>query len=102
MIRPAARRPLFPYTTLFRSLAYTRMRKQDPKGDLGRNVRQQQVVKAIIKEGAKIQSITKLSDILDSLEDNVKTNLTLNEMKRIDRKSTRLNSSHVKISYAVF
>lgn len=67
------------------ALAYTRMRKQDPKGDLGRNVRQQQVVKAIIKEGAKIQSITKLSDILDSLEDNVKTNLTLNEMKRIQK-----------------
>jgi len=67
------------------ALAYTRMRKQDPKGDIGRNVRQQQVVKAIIKEGAKIQSITKLSDILDSLEDNVKTNLTLNEMKRIQK-----------------
>lgn len=68
-----------------KALAYTRMRKKDPKGDLGRNARQQQVIKAIIKEGASIQSITKLSDILNSLEDNVKTNLTFDEMKLIQK-----------------
>ncbi len=67
------------------ALAYTRMRKQDPKGDLGRNIRQQQVIKAIIKEGASIQSVTKLGDILNSLENNVKTNLTFDEMKRIQK-----------------
>lgn len=67
------------------ALAYSRMRYEDPKGDLGRNVRQQQIIKAIIKEGASFQSITKFGNILNSLEDNVKTNLTFDEMKQIQK-----------------
>lgn len=67
------------------ALAYSRMRYKDPKGDLGRNERQQQIIRAIIKKGASFQSITKLDDILNSLEDNVKTNLTFEEMKKIQK-----------------
>lgn len=67
------------------ALAYSRMRYEDPKGDLGRNVRQQQIIKAIIKEGASFKTITKFDDILDSLEENVKTNLLFDDMKKIQK-----------------
>lgn len=57
------------------ALAYVRMRKSDPRGDLGRNERQQQVIKKIIDEGTSFSSITKIDDILNDLGENVKTNI---------------------------
>lgn len=67
------------------ALAYSRMRYDDPKGDLGRNTRQQQVIRAIIKKGARFQTVTKIGNILDSLEENLTTNLTFDEMKTIQK-----------------
>ncbi|MGD6961109.1 LytR family transcriptional regulator [Fictibacillus phosphorivorans] len=67
------------------ALAYSRMRKQDTRGDLGRNDRQKQVITSIINEGAKVSSITKFDNILSILGDNVKTNMTFDEMKDIQK-----------------
>lgn len=58
------------------ALAYTRMRKEDPRGDFGRQDRQRQVIQGIINKGANISSITKFGDMFKVVEDNVKTNLT--------------------------
>lgn len=57
------------------ALAYVRMRKADPRGDHGRNERQQQVIKAIIDKGTSFSSITKIDDVMDDLGKNVKTNI---------------------------
>ncbi|KXG08985.1 Transcriptional regulator LytR [Anoxybacillus sp. P3H1B] len=57
------------------ALAYVRMRKSDPKGDLGRNERQRQVIKAIIEKGSSISSLSKLDDVINHLGDNVRTNI---------------------------
>lgn len=65
------------------ALAYVRMRKKDPDGDLGRNQRQRQVIKAVIDKGASVSSITKFGDVLDVISENVKTNMTFEEMKDI-------------------
>ena len=65
------------------ALAYTRMRKNDPRGDFGRNERQRQVINAVIKKGASFSSLTKFDDILATLGENVKTNMTFDEMKKI-------------------
>ncbi|MDA1476585.1 polyisoprenyl-teichoic acid--peptidoglycan teichoic acid transferase TagU [Bacillus changyiensis] len=62
------------------ALAYTRMRKQDPNGDFGRQDRQRQVIEGIINEGASISSVTKFSDMFNVIEKNVKTNLTFDDM----------------------
>jgi polyisoprenyl-teichoic acid--peptidoglycan teichoic acid transferase len=67
------------------ALAYSRMRYQDPKGDLGRNDRQRQVITSIIDKGARVSSITKFDNILDILSENVKTNMTFQEMKDIQK-----------------
>lgn len=57
------------------ALAYVRMRKSDPKGDMGRNERQQQVIKAIVSKSASFSSITKIDDLMEDLGENVKTNI---------------------------
>src|SRR5690606_39431445 len=87
------RSTLFPYTTLFRSvLVYTK----NGKGYVHDNI--PSAVEAIRKLSvAKGFQIDVSDDPAVFSEENLKQYTFL-----LDRKSTRLNSSHVKISYAVF
>jgi polyisoprenyl-teichoic acid--peptidoglycan teichoic acid transferase len=62
------------------ALAYVRMRKQDKRGDFGRQERQLQAIKAIANEAISIKSITRADDILGTVGDNIKTNISLHEM----------------------
>ncbi|WP_078594257.1 LCP family protein [Evansella clarkii] len=62
------------------ALAYVRMRKSDPRGDLGRGDRQKEVIEAIIRKSANFSSITKFGPIMDSLENNLHTNLSFNSI----------------------
>src|SRR3712207_8610906 len=90
MIRRPPRSTLFPYTTLFRSR----------------------------RERGKMEAAQFLRDLIEAVPYRIHTVLTDNGIQftarkrdiydgwhifdRVDRKSTRLNSSHANISYAVF
>jgi LCP family protein required for cell wall assembly len=65
------------------ALGFVRMRHEDPNGDFGRNQRQREVMTAIVNKAAKIQSIGSYTKILAALGNNVKTNMTFNDMKNI-------------------
>lgn len=71
------------------ALAYARMRKEDPRGDLGRNERQRQIVNGMIKEGAQLSSITRTQSILDALGNNIMTNLTFDNMVSLQQNYIR-------------
>ncbi|MBT2572009.1 LytR family transcriptional regulator [Planococcus sp. ISL-110] len=62
------------------ALGYVRMRKQDPEGDFGRQNRQKQVIQAIMKRGASVNSLLNYKGIFTALGDNVRTNMTFDEM----------------------
>src|SRR5690349_23384319 len=95
MLLPPPRSPLFPYTTLFRSSII-------------------RFVNQVLKDAIDLRA----SDIhLEPFEDELRIRYRIDgvlqdipvppQIKRfqpaiVDRKSTRLNSSHVEISYAVF
>lgn len=64
-----------------KALTYVRMRKEDPRGDLGRNERQRQVLEAVANKGQSVTSITRIGDYLDVVEENVRTNMTFDDMK---------------------
>jgi LCP family protein required for cell wall assembly len=66
-----------------KALKYSRMRKEDPRGDFGRQDRQKQIIEAIIEKGASFSSLTNYSDVLAAIGKNIKTNLTFDEMKEI-------------------
>src|SRR5690606_41413152 len=94
---PTVSRPppsrLFPYTTLFRSLpADCDCRYVVYCDDLAFNGQDEsyRTLKSVL-DGA-----------LDSEQDKLLVYATSNRRHLLDRKSTRLNPSHVKISYAVF
>src|SRR2546430_7600668 len=83
MIRRPPRSPLFPYTTLFRS--------SDSPAEIFRDNHKPRRLDPFTK--AQKQKLLQLRDaIVDSMAG----------VAQEDRKSTRLNSSHSQISYAVF
>lgn len=65
------------------TMAYVRMRKQDPNGDFGRTDRQRKVIQGIIERGASVGSVTKINDYIDVLGSNMKTNMDFNDMKAL-------------------
>lgn len=62
------------------ALSYARMRKADPRGDFGRQERQREVLSKVIKKAASFSTLSNYQDILGALENNIKTNLTLDEI----------------------
>src|SRR5699024_11598294 len=86
---------LFPYTTLFRSLIASNEFK--PKVINENEITLESILdgKLIFREeGSATRNI-----FVSEFE---KQDVSLSQLKTVDRKSTRLNSSHVSISYAVF
>src|SRR2546428_1607311 len=83
MIRRPPRSTLFPYTTLFRSLGHA---ADDPltAREIG------QLARFEIEEDDTLRVQPCMSPVWDTA------------IAMVDRKSTRLNSSHDQISYAVF
>ncbi|WP_245208001.1 LCP family glycopolymer transferase [Sediminibacillus dalangtanensis] len=65
------------------ALAYTRMRKKDPQGDLGRNERQRQVIQAALDQAANFSNFTKIGRILDIVGGNVRTNMKMENMRNV-------------------
>lgn len=57
------------------AMAYVQMRKKDPRGDFGRNDRQQQVVKAILQQSLTVANFNKIDDIVRSVGNNLKTSV---------------------------
>src|SRR5690349_23493113 len=81
MIRRPPRSTLFPYTTLFRSVKCRYAR---------------------LSEGKHMKEPTQF--LTNEKGEKTAVVISIEEYQRLleDRKSTRLNSSHVEISYAVF
>src|SRR3989442_3765096 len=93
MIRRPPRSTLFPYTTLFRS--HGRIVAQDTPRGLIRTHAPGTTVSVLLGGGqARI-------DVLPGVQTVQQANGEV-ILLTSDRKSTRLNSSHVRISYAVF
>lgn len=67
----------------FEALQFSRMRKQDPEGDLGRQKRQQMVIKAILDKVLTMGTVVNYKNILATLEDNVQLNMSLDEILSI-------------------
>lgn len=65
------------------ALGYLRMRYDDPKGDYGRQGRQRAVVTAVVKKALSLEGVTQYKTILNSLEDNMKTDMAFKDMQSI-------------------
>src|SRR3712207_8892448 len=87
MIRRPPRSTLFPYTTLFRSMVVGGLTLSDERrAHLGSDA---------LASALQVTNWNFLSVTVDELVPRL-------DESPLDRKSTRLNSSHANISYAVF
>jgi LCP family protein required for cell wall assembly len=66
------------------ALAYSRMRYSDPEGDYGRQKRQKQVIKAIVSKAMSSSTISNYKQILNTLQNNMQTDLSYNDMLTIE------------------
>ncbi|MFD1431273.1 LCP family glycopolymer transferase [Lacticaseibacillus yichunensis] len=62
------------------ALAFARMRDEDPQGDYGRQQRQQQVIKAILKKAVSVSTLANFKPLLKTLSTNIATNLSFDDM----------------------
>src|SRR5690606_40544804 len=89
LLSPPPTSPLFPYTTLFRS-----------PGDAFRSPLAE--ASSLIADADVVFGNLEASLSEDSTGQTAWQRNQMRASPSVDRKSTRLNSSHVKISYAVF
>ena len=67
-----------------KALTYMRSREQEGAGgDSGRQLRQQQVIEVVAKDGLQLGSLTKIDGIFKAAEDNVKTDLSLTQLNKM-------------------
>lgn len=80
------------------ALKYVRERHNDPEGDFGRAKRQQQVIGAIKDKAFSLGTflnVFAVNDLLDALGENVKTDMSLNDMTAFLKLATTLDTENV-------
>src|SRR3712207_8193675 len=101
MRRRPPRSTLFPYTTLFRS----RERAEHPENEAG-EARDEYAELEMLRHEADVEqwqiAIEPLDGGMQRRHHDPGISGAADDQQGVDRKSTRLNSSHATISYAVF
>lgn len=78
------------------ALQFVRMRHQDPAGDLGRNVRQQEVIKGIVDKITSLGTITKLDDLAEEIGKNVETNFKITQGPKLFSQLSGFSTSNIE------
>src|SRR2546427_5018135 len=102
MIRPPPRSTLFPYTPLFRSDVTAGFALEDPPAGPRQREVHHRLVRERVPRGFRVLEVLTRDDrpVLPGVQGPVAAAGPCTPGR--DRKSTRLNSSHSQISYAVF
>ena len=67
------------------ALSFVRMRYDDPSGDFGLQERKREVIQGVINRGASFSSLTRFGGVFAALGDNVRTDITFDEMLNIQK-----------------
>ncbi|MTB63655.1 LytR family transcriptional regulator [Streptococcus sp. zg-86] len=59
------------------ALVYSRMRYDDPEGDIGRQKRQREVIQAVVGKLLQLDGITQYKPILNAVSNNMRTNVAI-------------------------
>jgi LCP family protein required for cell wall assembly len=80
------------------ALQYVRERHSDPQGDFGRALRQQQVIQAVKSKLFSMDTffnVIKLNDVLNTLGDDIKTNVTFDDIDSFIKLSRQLDTQNI-------
>src|SRR5699024_11610900 len=101
-LRAPQRTTLIPYTTLFRSIDQAESPKEVTKQKEETKDQIDKIIEDAKVQDAKNKAKNEIEDKADNVKDAIDEVTNVSKKEKEDRKSTRLNSSHVSISYAVF
>jgi LCP family protein required for cell wall assembly len=78
------------------ALSYVRMRKRDPRGDLGRNERQREVLMNLMDKAVSFKGLTKINEILGILGENVSTSFKVEEMIALQNLARKISKDNIE------
>ncbi|MFJ7736526.1 LCP family protein [Lysinibacillus sp. NPDC097287] len=81
------------------ALIFTRIRYEDPRGDFGRQIRQRQVIEAILKKASSPTTLLKASDMLEVVGENVRMNFTMKELIQLQGIYKKMDSEIEQLSF---
>ena len=81
------------------ALVFSRIRYEDPRGDWGRQIRQRQLIEALMAEAKNPQILLELKEIFSVLGDNIRTNFTMNEIKALPQLYLQLDKNIQQMSF---
>lgn len=81
------------------ALIFSRIRHEDPRGDFGRQIRQRQLIEALMAEAKNPQILLELDDIFTVLGDNIKTNFTMREIRALPNLYKQLDTNIEQIAF---
>ena len=81
------------------ALVFSRIRKEDPRGDFGRQLRQKQVIQAVINEGVSVSSLWNFQDIFEAIGGNIKTNMAFKEMVTMQQQYSGISTQIEQLQF---
>ncbi|MCL1696825.1 MULTISPECIES: LCP family protein [unclassified Lysinibacillus] len=83
-----------------KALIFSRIRYEDPRGDFGRQIRQRQIIEAVLKKASTTPSILlKATDLLDVVGENVRMNFTMKDLVQLQSIYKKMDSNIEQLSF---
>ncbi|MGE7676108.1 LCP family protein [Lysinibacillus sp. NPDC094403] len=83
-----------------KALIFSRIRYEDPRGDFGRQIRQRQIIEAVLKKASSTPSILlKATDMLDVVGENVRMNFTMKDLIQLQSIYKKMDGKIEQLSF---
>ncbi|MEA0565946.1 LCP family glycopolymer transferase [Lysinibacillus irui] len=81
------------------ALIFSRIRYEDPRGDFGRQIRQRQIIEAVMKKASTPSTLLKATDMLNVLGDNVRMNFSVKDLIQLQSIYKKMDKDIEQISF---
>ncbi|WP_036129100.1 MULTISPECIES: LCP family protein [Lysinibacillus] len=81
------------------ALIFSRIRYEDPRGDFGRQIRQRQIIEAVMKKASTPSTLLKATDMLNVLGDNVRMNFSVKDLIQLQGLYKKMDADIEQLSF---
>jgi LCP family protein required for cell wall assembly len=81
------------------ALIFSRIRYEDPRGDFGRQIRQRQIIEAVLKKASTPSILLKATDMLDVVGENVRMNFTMKDLIQLQSIYKKMDGNIDQLSF---
>ncbi|WP_342543937.1 LCP family protein [Lysinibacillus sp. FSL W7-1291] len=81
------------------ALIFSRIRYEDPRGDFGRQIRQRQIIEAVMKKASTPSTLLKATDMLNVLGDNVRMNFSVKDLIQLQGLFKKMDADIEQLSF---